>query len=170
MSNMKMKNWSKYRPEEFKYIGGWIRNWFSNFQLSPIEIDGVRWPSVENYYQAMKTTDSFIQFQISQMTPAQAKKVGRSLVIRPNWDEMKFDVMKKALKHKFLQDEWMDKLLNTGDDMIIEWNNWNDKIWGVSVKDNMGMNMLGIALMEIREEIKDVFLLKGTKLERFTKL
>ena len=62
--------------------------------------------------------------------------------------------MKYALNAKFIQPEWKGKLLVTGNEPIIEWNNWGDWIWGVDVRSCNGKNMLGIALMEIRDKLK----------------
>lgn len=155
-----MEDYSQYRPAEFTYEGRWIRNWFSNMIESPIEIDGIRWRSVENYYQAMKTTNMAERKEMAQVPPKMAKSMGNLILIRPNWEQLKFEVMLNGLRAKFRDIEWATKLKATNDEMIIEWNNWNDKYWGVSIKDNKGHNYLGKALMQIRDEfdIKDTSL------------
>lgn len=149
-----MKNWKEYRPDKFPMEGKWVFNWFSNMRVSPIIIGGIEYNSVENYFQAHKSLDIADHQRISKLAPNLSKREGRKLELRPDWEEVKYEVMKTALRVKFSQPGWGILLLSTGDNMIIEWNNWNDKIWGVSIFDNEGENMLGKALMEIREELK----------------
>ena|ERR1035437_6994543 len=150
-------NWNKYKPENFEYRGQWIVNWFSNFSLCPFIDNNILYNSVENYYQAHKTVDSNKHREIASMTPSQAKKAGRRLSgdhkLREDWENVKYEVMKNGLRFKFNQPEWKEKLLNS-EEIIIEWNNWGDKIWGVTLKDGKGENLLGKCLMEIKEEIK----------------
>lgn len=149
-----MTNYSQYKPETFEYNGKWIRNWFSNLEPCPIAVDGKIWPSVENYYQAHKTLDLQKREIFLAITPSKAKYMGKTLIIRPDWEQVKYSVMMKALEAKFSQQYWKEKLLATGDEPIIEWNNWSDRIWGVDVRDCKGQNLLGKALMEIRTKLK----------------
>lgn len=146
-------NWLQHKPHAFEYSGPWVRNWFSNFVTCNIVIDGLIWPSVENYYQAMKTTDPQKQSSIRCMTPQQAKKAGRAILIRDDWNQNKEKVMMRALEAKFSQPEWQQKLLATGDAPIIEWNNWRDQIWGVTL-DGQGENKLGLLLMKLRNRLQ----------------
>lgn len=147
-------NWEKHRPKEFNYRGKWIDNWFSNMVLDDITIDGITYPSVENFYQAMKSEDREVHLRFSLLSPSKSKYEGRHLPLRKNWETMKRIYMTQALIVKFEKPEWRDKLLATGDEQIIEWNNWNDKIWGVSIVDNEGQNMLGDILMNLRAGLK----------------
>jgi len=147
-------NWEKYRPAEFEYRGKWVNNWFSNMVPDEITIDDITYPSVENYYQAMKSEDRAVHKHFATLSPSNAKWEGRKLPLRENWEKLKRIYMFNALLVKFEKPEWMEKLLNTGNEKIIEWNNWNDKIWGVSIVDNEGENILGILLMNIREGLK----------------
>lgn len=145
-----LKDWSEYRPDKFKFNGKWIGNWFSNFVESPITINGITYRSVENFYQAKKSQDEMIWRDMAQRTPSQAKQLGKRLSLRPNWDIIKYQFMLMGLMIKFNQPIWKQRLIDTEDEILIEWNNWGDKIWGVSDKDNMGCNALGVLLMEIR--------------------
>lgn len=150
-----MKNWLAHKPEEFLYSGKWIRNWFSNFEPVNLWIEGRQWPSVENYYQAMKTNDPVIQEQIRCSSPSEAKRYGRKIKMNQfsDWESRKTGVMKQALMAKFQQDRWRKALLSTGTEPIIEWNNWGDQIWGVTL-DGIGENRLGLLLMAIREKLQ----------------
>ena len=149
-----MKNWKEYRPESFEYIDKWVKNWFSNMVVCPVTIDGIEYISTENYFQAMKSLNKEDHIRISKLAPNKSKHEGRKLPLRDDWEEIKFEVIKTALRAKFNIPEWKEQLLATGNSTIIEWNNWKDKVWGVTIDDNEGKNLLGIALMEIREELK----------------
>jgi ribA/ribD-fused uncharacterized protein len=149
-----LKNWKKYRPIEFELINGYVHNWFSNMTPCLIEIDGIQYNSVENYYQAMKSNNLDDWKRIVVLAPNKSKREGQKINMRYDWEFVKVDVMYKALSVKFTIPEWKEKLLSTNNDMIIEWNNWNDKIWGVSIKDNLGQNLLGLTLIKIRDEIR----------------
>lgn len=152
-----MKDYSNLRPEKFDFSNtGKIKNWFSNFVISPIESEGIIYNSVENYFQAHKTLDIRIRKYIASLTPGGAKSIGRKVKLRADWEQVKYDVMLSGLRLKFKIPNFKEQLLATGYDTIIEWNNWNDKIWGVSIKDNRGQNLLGNALMLIREELREI--------------
>lgn len=153
-----MENWIRYRPATFEYNGRWIKNWFSNFVPIPIIVDGIHYTSVENYYQAMKSLKEEDHWRIANLTPSQAKREGRKLKIRADWEEVKYRIMKQALIYKVEQNpKFRDQLLATGNEVLIEWNNWGDRIWGVDIKDNLGQNLLGKALMEVREVLVKQF-------------
>lgn len=88
------------------------------------------------------------------LNPSQAKKLGRSVSLRPDWEDIKIDIMYNICKAKFTQNETLKtKLLKTGDATLIEGNTWGDKIWGQV--NGVGENNLGKILMRIREELKD---------------
>jgi len=146
-------NWQEHLPEKFTYRGKWVYNWFSNMEVTPLIIDGVQWPSVENYFQSQKSLEPSVQYSFRKITPSESKRLGRSVLIRPDWEQVKEAVMEKALRIKFARDPWKSQLKATGDEQIIEWNNWNDKEWGVSIYDNVGNNKLGLLLMKIRTEL-----------------
>jgi ribA/ribD-fused uncharacterized protein len=127
--------------------------------------DGKRyWPTVEHYYQAMKTADLDEQERIRLLpTPGAAKRAGRKVTIIPEWDKVfsdsprpfKVRIMKMALNSKFNQnpDLWR-KLLETGDAVLEEGNWWGDTFWGVC--RGVGENWLGLLLMELRDELRSV--------------
>jgi len=157
-------DWTPHRPEKFNYEGQWIRNWFSNMIESPFLWDGINWRSVENFYQAHKTTDYHAMVYVSKLEPRAAKKWGKNMKIRSDWNAIKYDVMLEGLRVKFRIPEWRMRLLETKSEILIEWNNWNDKIWGVSIKDNQGENLLGQALMQVRDELNDEIELRETSI------
>ncbi len=136
-----------------------IQNWFSNmlFFDKHMIYQGIEYYTAENFYQAMKLPKDAVEKRryIASLDPYGAKREGRKLQIRSDWDEIKLDVMEYALRFKFAPGTpWYVNLMATGNDEIVELNNWNDEFWGVSVKTNKGQNHLGKLLMKIREEFR----------------
>lgn len=77
--------------------------------------------------------------------------MGRQAVLRDDWDDIRIEVMRELLIHKFAQEPFMSKLIETGNAYLEETNTWGDKFWGVC--DNKGENNLGKLLMEIRADL-----------------
>jgi ribA/ribD-fused uncharacterized protein len=127
----------------------------SNFYSAPTEFEGVVYPTSENAYQAAKTTHirSRKTFADPECTPAWAKRLGRSLDLRPDWEEVKEQVMRDCLKSKFSDPALRALLQATGDAVLIEGNTWHDNIWGVCTCHRCpgnGQNLLGQLLEELR--------------------
>ena len=126
--------------------------YLSNFsEYGFTDENGKRWKSVEHYFQAAKTDDPKEKLLIQNAsTPAIAKKLSKKVKMRKEWDNIKVDVMRKALKMKFDQNKKIrDNLLSTYDCYIIEGNNWGDTFWGEV--NGRGLNVLGKLLMELRD-------------------
>lgn len=137
-----------------------IKNWFSNMLPldEPLIYQGIKYHTVENFYQAMKLPKDAIDKRryIASLDPYGAKREGRKLQIRSDWEEIKLEVMEYALRFKFAPGtSWHSKLMATGKDDIIENNNWGDEFWGISVKTGKGRNHMGKILMKLREEFKN---------------
>ena len=131
---------------------------FSNFSAHGIELDGVWWPTTEHYFQAQKfagtDTGSVESIRLAR-TPKQAAEMGRDRKrpLRPDWNDVKDDVMRRAVMKKFQTHASLrDILLSTGSEAIIE-NAPSDYYWGCG-KDGSGQNMLGKILMEVRETLR----------------
>ena len=126
----------------------------SNFYESPVIYEGITYLNNEAAFQAQKTLTNKERLAFSMLNPSQAKKLGRSVSLRPDWEDIKIDIMYNICKAKFTQNETLKtKLLKTGDATLIEGNTWGDKIWGQV--NGVGENNLGKILMRIREELKD---------------
>ncbi len=131
----------------------------SNFYPHRIRYDGKWYASTEHAYQAAKTTDAEKRkpFQIrkgQKTVPAnKAKKLGRRLKLRPDWESVKVKVMEDCLRAKFADPQLKQKLLDTGTQELIEGNWWGDRFWGVC--KGTGQNMLGKLLMELRDELSE---------------
>lgn len=125
-------------------------SFLSNFYIAPVVYQGVRFENSEAAYQAAKCPNRMLEF--CGLTPSEAKKLGRRVVLRIDWEEVKFGVMYQACKAKFTQNpDLAQKLIATGDAELVEGNTWGDRIWGVC--DGVGENNLGKILMRIREEL-----------------
>ena len=95
--------------------------WLSNFVPCPVLLDGVEYPSVEHAYQAAKTVIKEEREIILQAkTAGIAKKLGKLVTIRPNWDMWKWNIMFNLCMQKFLKEPFRSQLLATGDQEIIE--------------------------------------------------
>lgn len=113
-------------------------------------------PTVEHFFQAAKTKDRQQSLAILRASTApEAKRLGRMVALRPDWESVKYAAMKEILRSKFSDSELKVRLLATGDAELIEANHWHDTVWGVCTcgrHANTGENHLGRLLMEIRAE------------------
>lgn len=126
----------------------------SNFYSCTIIYEDITYHTTEAAYQAAKTFDVLDKKGIAvAATPGLAKKLGRRLKMRTDWDEVKISVMEQCLRLKFAQPELKKKLLDTGEEYLVEGNHWGDIFWGVC--KGKGENNLGILLMKLREEYKN---------------
>ena len=128
-------------------------DFLSNFHSSPIELFMLTFPTVEHAYQASKCTDPLEILSVLKCpTPGKAKRMGQKVKIKCQWEHIKLDVMLDLLRRKFRDPDLKKKLIETGDEELVEGNNWNDTYWGVC--DGVGQNHLGKLLMQVREEVK----------------
>lgn len=129
-------------------------DFLSNFYMATVRFDGKLYPSVEHAYQAAKTLDNISRDIIRKAkTPSDAKKLGQGLEIRPDWNDVRLDIMRGLIREKFENPFLRPLLLATGDAALILNNKWNDKFWGVC--RGTGENWLGKILMEERNRIKE---------------
>jgi N-glycosidase YbiA len=130
--------------------------WLSNFSEHGFTLDGVRWPTVEHFYQAQKYTGTGAAERIRRAdSPLKARKAGqdRSLVPRPDWDAIKEEVMRTAIRAKFGQNRrLLEMLLATGDEELVHQSE-SDPFWGRN-REGIGDNRLGSILMEIRQGLR----------------
>ena len=129
---------------------------FSNFSTHPIHLKGKQWPTNEHYFQAQKFEGTEHEEHVRLAdSPGMAAQMGRdrSRPLRQDWEAVKDDVMRTAVRAKFTQHpELREQLLATGDAFLIE-HTRNDSYWGDG-GDGRGRNMLGRILMEVREELR----------------
>lgn len=146
----------------------------SNFHVAIFTLQGHQWPSVENFYQAMKSLDPEVQATIREAeTPGKAKKLGQACEVRADWEDpvgtphmhaiftdpqgivvhsVKDHFMFQALTMKFTQrKELRDALLLTADEELVE-DSPTDLYWGIG-KDGTGLNKLGRMLQLVRAQL-----------------
>lgn len=129
-------------------------DFLSNFHPCEVLFDGVLWRSVEHAYQAAKTNRAKERTAIfGAVSPAKAKRLGKKVSLRPDWDSVKVGIMEQLVRDKFARNPDLAlRLLNTGDARLVEGNTWGDKFWGTV--DGHGKNKLGEILMLVRSELR----------------
>lgn len=129
---------------------------FSNFAHYGFELDGKWWMTSEHYFRAQKFCGTEYEETIRLLdNPMKAAEMGRNrnLPLREDWEQVRDNIMRKAVYAKFSQNsELKNILLKTGSESIVE-NTSSDYYWGCGTNGS-GKNMLGIILMEIRDELK----------------
>jgi N-glycosidase YbiA len=143
----------------------------SHFWPSAIELDGENWATVEHYYQAQKSDNwGYRQAIRGSATPGEAKRLaarpearGRATkhswfrangkLPRPDWDDVKLDIMRKADWAKFSQHaDLAQLLLATAAAALIE-DSPSDAFWGTG-RNGEGSNWAGRVLMEVRDRLR----------------
>ena len=119
--------------------------------------------SSEHLYQSMKTKSKLWKVKIlSAKTPSDAKKHGKLAPITEDWKIIKIPSMEIVVRSKFfLYSKLKKKLMKTEDAYLIEGNQYHDNFWGdckcEKCKDILGLNYLGLILMEIRRELFELY-------------
>ena len=150
-------------------------SFLSNFyEGSPFKVYGRFWATSEHAYAAQKVygVDEDLYLKINRsLDPQEAKTLGRTApIIRHDWEEVKYNVMKTIVAEKFLSNPILtDALLSTGNAYLQEGTFWDDTVWGVNligtnpdgstdiIQDPLmreGKNWLGTILMELRAKIR----------------
>jgi ribA/ribD-fused uncharacterized protein len=128
----------------------------SNFLPEPVVFARIEYPTVEHAFQAAKTHDRALKLAVTAApSPGAAKRMGRKLPLRADWERVKTDIMRTLVRLKFsTHQELRELLLATREARLIEENTWDDTFWGVC--KGKGQNWLGRILMEVREELVEV--------------
>lgn len=118
---------------------------------------GMTFTNTEAAFHSQKDLSREKEFEM--MRPSQSKQLGRRVNLRPDWEEVKEQVMYDVCYAKFTQDPNLKaKLLATGDQELVEGNYHRDSYWGKAyiqkTKSFEGKNRLGIILMKLREELR----------------
>lgn len=129
---------------------------FSNFSRHGFQLDNKYWKTSEHYFQAQKFAGTKYEDKVRESrSPKEAAQLGRrrDFPLRKDWESVKDDVMRRAVLAKFQKHEDIRQiLLDTGDKELVE-NAPGDYYWGCG-KDGSGKNMLGIILMEVRDQLR----------------
>jgi ribA/ribD-fused uncharacterized protein len=123
----------------------------SNFWECPVYYAGIQFQSAESAYQAMKCSVKADRNLFKHSSPGEAKKMGRKVSLRADWDQVKLGLMKKIVAAKFTQNmALLQQLLDTKNAVLIEGNWWGDVYWGQV--HGVGENHLGKILMRLRDK------------------
>ena len=131
------------------------------FDYCPVSYEGLTYRNSEAAYQAAKAVNPEDRKMFCDVNPGKAKALGKKIQLRPDWDNVKADVMRAVIRAKFTQHpELTNWLIATGYEELVEGNYWHDNFFGdcrcPACRDNPGLNMLGKILMEEREYQKKV--------------
>lgn len=141
---------------------------FSNWCRSEFTINNVTYNCGEQYMMHQKAllfNDNDIANKImSAKYPKEQKKLGRLVKNYDNdtWDKNRYDIVKKGLREKFLQNEDLKNELLKYKGWVIVEASPEDSLWGIGFhqsnalenKDKWGLNLLGKILTELTNEIK----------------
>ena len=128
-------------------------DFLSNFYNHPLVLDGVKYNNAEAAFQAQSAADEGSKRKFARLSGIKAKAYGRRIVHRDDWDEHTQDsIMRDVLAAKFKDKELAEKLCNTGDEKLINANQFRDDYWGVTMRG--GHNKLGLMLMELRDKLQ----------------
>lgn len=133
---------------------------FSNLYRRLIDFEGETFPTSEHAYQAGKARKSEVrEWILSAPSPSLVAMAAHGLYywdIAPGWSRTKFDRMRAVLRAKFTQhSDLRDLLLSTGDVRLVESatvDNEVNRLWGEV--GGVGQNMLGVMLMELRDQLR----------------
>jgi ribA/ribD-fused uncharacterized protein len=138
-------------------------HFLSNFALAPVAVLGRTWPSSEHAFQAHKSMfardKAAVPAWLDQLQAAsirESKTLGKRLAIDLDaWNDFSAEAMRRTLAAKFSDPGLAYRLKSTGDTVLIEYNQWGDRIWGVDAKTGEGANRLGGLLMELRATLQE---------------
>lgn len=133
---------------------------FSNLYRREVEFEGEIFPTAEHAYQAGKPRKEAVRkWLMSAPSPSLLAMAAHGLYtwdIRADWNKIKFDRMRRVLRAKFTQHaDLRQLLLSTGDARLVEVatvDNPVNRTWGEVA--GKGQNMLGVLLMELRDQLR----------------
>jgi len=131
-------------------------DFLSNFYPARVEVGGICYQNAEAVFQAQKCADAADRAIFAELPAVKAKRKGRQVELRPDWDAVRLSVMEAVVRAKFTQNpDLAARLVATGTMPLVEGNFFGDTFWGVDAKTGNGENNLGKILMKIREELSE---------------
>ncbi len=145
-----------------------LENWITSNR-------GIDVPTSEHAYQAAKFSNNLVLHENICMARAiegddrvfadglAAKELAHKyqefgVIIVEDWEVAKRGIMLAIVKQKFEKNaDLATKLLDTGDEVIVEGNDWGDRYWGVDpIGSDNGENNLGKIIMQVRDELSSL--------------
>ena len=142
--------------DDYEFLSNFYPSHIAVYEMGTYSPRLITFPTVEHAFQASKTTNPQEQQAIrGAKTPREAKRLGRKVQLRPDWDDLRVRRMQYLLRVKFFSHALlMAKLVATDQAVLVEGNTWRDTFWGVC--DGQGRNILGNLLMQIRSECREL--------------
>lgn len=167
------------RDERIKYLFFWghqpsrddrvgaecLSQWYER----PFVVDGVTYPTAEHWMMAEKARlfadGDTLQAILAAKSPGEAKELGRQIrnFDQKTWEAERVGIVKAGNLHKFSQHEDLKAFLLASQARVLVEASPRDQIWGIGLsKDDpaaqnpyqwRGLNLLGFALMEVRDEM-----------------
>lgn len=129
--------------------------WLSNFYSANISYRDIVFPTIEHAYVYCKYANKPVDLeQFLDLTAGQVKRLGQSIDVRSDFDDIKVDLMVELVCCKFSDANPIlkQKLIDTSERYISETNSWGDTFWGVNT-EGVGLNLLGKIIMARREQL-----------------
>lgn len=143
---------------------------FSQWYEAPFSIDGITYRTAEHFMMAKKAElfgdMKSLSMILASTSPADAKKLGRNVAgfNESEWLARRFDIVVSTNSAKFAQNEALKEFLFSTREKVLVEASPVDKIWGIGLAADdprasdpykwQGLNLLGFALMQVREELK----------------
>lgn len=129
----------------------------SNMYPVQVTVPWGTYTCAEAAFQAAKCVTEKDKNLFVNLNGYQAKSLGKKIALRPDWNDVRIDIMRQVVSSKFSDPTLVEKLLVTGEEELVEGNTWGDKIWGCvwDGKSWQGENNLGKILMEVRQAINN---------------
>jgi ribA/ribD-fused uncharacterized protein len=151
--------------------GSITKSCLSQWWRSPFVVDGTQYATAEHYMMAEKARlfgdEGIISAILQAETPKEAKKMGRKIsgFDEALWLVHRVVIVTQGNEAKFSQNAALQKfLIGTGDRILVEASPV-DAIWGIGLAEDdpkaivpsqwSGLNLLGFALMDVREQIQN---------------
>ncbi|MDJ0363985.1 NADAR family protein [Hymenobacter sp. H14-R3] len=143
---------------------------FSQWWPAPFVVDGVRYATTEHWMMAQKALvfsdmEVFNQIMVAK-SPAEAKALGRQVrqFDEATWTSQRMALVVRGNLAKFQQHpDLQEFILHTKERVLVEASPV-DRIWGIGLaadseraenpKQWQGLNLLGFALMEVRDQLR----------------
>ena len=133
-------------------------SFLSNFYEGKVfTYKGLKFNNTEAPFHAEKCWSRAKEFEM--IRPLQSKRLGRRVLMRKDWEQIKDRVMYDVCYAKFTQDPVLKaKLLATGNRELVEGNTHGDRCWGMTCSNGVwiGENRLGKVLMKLREDLREI--------------
>lgn len=125
-----------------------------DLSMKPVWIKLLAYGTNEAAFQAQKCMTEEEKQPFTEYGPGKSKGMGRKVLLRPDWEQVKVGIMEEIVRAKFTQHPELARLLiGTGDKILVEGNHWGDTCWGVDTRTGQGENHLGKILMIVRNEL-----------------